>query len=328
MSALTATPVGSARADEPGSGRLLRRVIVVAGAAGAAWFIGALSSTTSAHAAAPAHPAPAPANAVSRPDLVSQLVGDTLRTVLGKHAPAAAPGQQAAAAARPVRAAHPTHLSHPIEATRPADSSPQLDPAPNLSALVTGLVSQTSRTVQSVTHAVPVPVLAEVVDPLVRTVDAVSGTVLAPTLGALDVPPTPQVQYGSAGMPAGLMAVPARPVGLVSAALPVRHAVRLEPIRLSASRATAAAVPRGEPIAQSDLPAAAPLPTAPPRGPNPVLPTPDGTAAAAGSSTGTNLMATTPPFGGSPRYLVLGAVPLAARGIVRMDTNDPGFSPD
>src|SRR6266700_2042217 len=120
MSALGATPVAGARADDPRPRRLLRRAVIVAGAAGAAWFIGALLSAASADATPPAHPTPASA-------------------------------------------------SQPDAATHPAKSSLQSAPATGLPVVVTGLLSQTTHTVQSVADAVPVPALAEVVDPLVHT---------------------------------------------------------------------------------------------------------------------------------------------------------------
>ncbi|HEY2983389.1 MAG TPA: hypothetical protein VGJ38_04505 [Jatrophihabitantaceae bacterium] len=319
MSALEATPVAGARADDPRPTRLLRRAVIVAGAAGAAWFIGALLSATSADATPPTHPTPASA---SRPDAVTQLLGDTLRTVLGGKQPAA----------KGVAAQHVTHaVTHTASM---ATSSPPSTPATDLPVVVTGLLSQTTHTVQSVTDAVPVPALAEVVDPLVHTVDTVSDSVIAPTLTGLVTPLAPllpQLQPATGESPAAVADLPAQPATPTAAARR-SHAVTnvpRPPAIFAASRGAAAAAPRAGSTAQADLPASVPIPTAPPPGPDPGVPAaPDGTAAAAGSATGTNLMATPPAPGRSPRDLALVAVPLAARGIVRMLADDPGFSPD
>jgi hypothetical protein len=322
MSALAATPVAGARADDPRPRRLLRRAVIVAGAAGAAWFIGALLSSTSADATPPTHPATASA---SQPDAVTQLLGDTLRTVIGGKQPAA----------KAVAAQHVTHaVTHKAAVTHPAKSSPRNEPATDLPVVVTGLLSQTTHTVQSVADAVPVPALAEVVDPLVRTVDTVSDTVLAPTLTGLVTPLAPllpQLQPATGEYPAAVADLPPRPATPIAAARR-SHAVTSvlrPPTNFAASRGIAAAEPRAGSTAQADLSASVPIPTAPLPGPNPGVPAaPDGAAAAAGSSTGTNLMATPPAPGRSPRNLALVAVPLAARGIVRMLADDPGFSPD
>ena len=316
MSALEATPVAGARADAPRPGRLLRRAVIVAGAAGAAWFIGALLSATSADATPPTHPTPASA---SQPDAATQLLGDTLRTVLGGKQPPAATA---------VAAEHVTHaVTHKASM---AKSSPQSAPATDLPAVVTGLLSQTTHTVQSVADAVPVPALAEVVDPLVHTVDTVSDTVIAPTLTGLVTPLAPllpQLQPATGESPAAVADLPAQPATPTAAARRA-HAVTNVP-RPPAIFAAGAAAPRAGSTAQADLPASVPIPTAPPPGPDPGVPAaPDGTAAAAGSSTGTNLTAAPPAPGRSPRNLALVAVPLAARGIVRMLADDPGFSPD
>ncbi len=323
MSALGATPVAGARADDPRPRRLLRRAVIVAGAAGAAWFIGALLSAASADATPPAHPTPASA---SQPDAVTQLLGNTLRTVLGGKQPPAATA---------VAAQHVTHaVTHKVAATHPAKSSPQSAPATGLPVVVTGLLSQTTHTVQSVADAVPVPALAEVVDPLVHTVDTVSDTVIAPTLTGLVTPLAPllpQLQPTTGESPAAVADSPAQPATPTAGA---RHSHALTnvprpPAIFAASRGAATAAPRTGSTAQADLPASVPIPTAPPRGPNPGVPAaPDGAAAAAGSSTGTNLVATPPAPGRSSRNLALVAVPLAARGIVRMLADDPGFSPD
>ncbi len=320
MSALAATPMAGARADDPRPRRLLRRAVIVAGAAGAAWFIGALLSATSADATPPTHPTPTSA---SQPDAVTQLLGDTLRTVLGGKQPPA------------VAAKHVTHaVTHKAAVTHPAKSSPQNEPATDLPVVVTGLLSQTTHTVQSVAHAVPVPALAEVVDPLVHTVDTVSDTVIAPTLTGLAArlaPLLPQLQPATGESPAAVADSPAQPATPTAAARR-SHAVTnvpRPPAIFAASNGAGAAAPRAGSTAQADVPASVPIPTAPPRGPNPGVPAaPDGAAAAAGSSTGTNLMATPPAPGRSPRNLALDAVPLAARGIVRMLADDPGFSPD
>jgi hypothetical protein len=323
MSALGATPVAGARADDPRPRRLLRRAVIVAGAAGAAWFIGALLSSTSADATPPTHPAPASA---SQPDAVTQLLGDTLRTVLGGKQPAA----------KAVAAQHVTHaVTHKAAVTHPAKSSPRNEPATDLPVVVTGLLSQTTHTVQSVADAVPVPALAEVVDPLVHTVDTVSDSVIAPTLTGLVTPLAPllpQLQPATGESPAAVADLPAQPATPTAAARR-SHAVTnvpRPPAIFAASRGTAAAAaPRAGSTAQADLPASVPIPTAPSPGPDPGVPAaPDGTAAATGSSTGTNVMATPPAPGRSPRNLALVAVPLAARGIVSMLADDPGFSPD
>ncbi len=326
MSALEATPVAGARADDPRPRRLLRRAVIVAGVAGAAWFIGALLSATSADATPPTHPAPASA---SRPDVVTQLLGDTLRTVLGKQSPPAAAHGQA------VAAQHVTHaVTHKAAVTHPAKSSPQNEPGTDLPVVVTGLLSQTTHTVQSVADAVPVPALAKVVDPLVHTVDTVSDTVLAPTLTGLVTPLAPllpQLQPATGESPAAVADLPAQPATPTAAARR-SHAVTnvpRPPAIFAANRGAAAATPRAGSTAQADLPASVPIPTAPSPGPDPGVPAaPDGTAAAAGSSTGTNLMATPPAPGRSLRNLALVAVPLTARRIVRMLADDPGFSPD
>jgi hypothetical protein len=321
MSALGATPVAGARADDPRPRRLLRRAVIVAGAAGAAWFIGALLSSTSADATPPTHPAPA---STSQPDAVTQLLGDTLRTVLG--------GKQPAANA--VAAQHVTHAVTHKAVTHPAKSSPRNEPATDLPVVVTGLLSQTTHTVQSVADAVPVPALAEVVDPLVHTVDTVSDSVIAPTLSGLVTPLAPllpQLQPATGESPAAIADLPAQ-LANPTAAARRSHAVTnvpRPPAIFAGSRGAAAAAPRTGSTAQADLPASMPVPTAPSPGPDPGVPAaPDGAAAAAGSSTGTNLMATPPAVGRSPRNLALVAVPLAARGIVRMLADDPGFSPD
>jgi len=316
MSALEATPVAGARADDPRPTRLLRRAVIVAGAAGAAWFIGALLSATSADATPPTHPTPASA---SRPDVVTQLLGDTLRTVLGGKQPAA----------KAVAAQHVTHaVTHKASM---ATSSRPSTPATDLPVVVTGLLSQTTHTVQSVADAVPVPALAEVVDPLVHTVDTVSDSVIAPTLTGLVTPVLPQLQPATGESPAAVADLPAQPATPTAAARR-SHAVTnvpRPPTIFAASRGAAASAPRAGSNAQADLPASAPIPTGPSPGPGPGTPAaPDGTAAAAGSATGTNLMATPPAPGRSPRNLALVAVPLAARGIVRMLADDPGFSPD
>jgi hypothetical protein len=320
MSALAATPVAGARADDPRPRRLLRRAVIVAGAAGAAWFIGALLSTTSADATPPTHPGPASA---SQPDAVTQLLGDTLRTVLG--------GKQSPAVTS-VAVQHVTHaVTHKASM---AKSSPQTAPATDLPVVVTSLLSKTTHTVQSVADAVPVPALAKVIDPLVHTVDTVSDTVIAPTLTGLVTPLAPllpQLQPATGESPAAVADLPAQPATPTAAARG-SHAVTTAPhppaIFAASTGAGAAAPPAGS-TAHADLPASVPIPTAPPRGPDPGGPAaPDGAAAAAGSSTGTNLMATPPAPGRSPRNLALVAVPLAARGIVRMLADNPGFSPD
>ena len=320
MSALEATPVAGARADDPRPRRLLRRAVIVAGATGAAWFIGALLSATSADATPPTHPTPASA---SQPDAATQLLGDTLRTVLGGKQPPAATA---------VAAEHVTHaVTHKASM---AKSSPQSAPATDLPAVVTGLLSQTTHTVQSVADAVPVPALAEVVDPLVHTVDTVSDTVIAPTLTGLVTPLAPllpQLQPATGESPAAVADLPAQPATPTAAARR-SHAVTnvpRPPAIFAANRGAAAATPRAGSTAQADLPASVPIPTAPSPGPDPGVPAaPDGTAAAAGSSTGTNLMATPPAPGRSLRNLAVVAVPLTARRIVRMLADDPGFSPD
>ena len=325
MSAFGATPVAGARADDPRPGRLLRRAVIVAGAAGAAWFIGALLSTTSAHATPPTNPVPA---STLQPDVVTQLLGDTLRSVLGKQSPAATHGHA-------VAARHVTHaVTHEATGTHPA-KSPRSESALDLPVVVTGLVSQTTHTVQSVAHAVPVPALAEIVDPLVSTVDTVSDTVISPTLTGLVTPLAPllpQVRPAASdtsGAVADLPAQPATPTAAARHSNAVSNVPRPPAIFAAGTEAAAAAVPRADPVAQADTPASVPIPTAPPPGPIPGAPaTPDGAAAAGGSSTGTNLMATPPASGRSPRNLALEAVPLAARGTVRMLADDPGFSPD
>lgn len=324
MSALEATPVAGARADDPRPRRLLRRAVVVAGGAGAAWFIGALLSTTSAHATPPSHPGPASA---SQPGTVGQFLGDTLRSVLGKQSPGAH-GQAVAAQHATHVVTHKAPVTHPAQ---PPKSAAHLD----LPVVVTGLLSQTTHTVQSVAHAVPVPALAEVVDPLVHTVDTVSDTVISPTLTGLVTPLAPllpQLQPATGESPAAVADSPAQPSTPTAAA---RHAhpatnVPRPPATFAASRgAAAAAVPRAGPAAQADGAASVPIPTVPAPTPDPGLPgAPGGTAAAAGSSTGTNLLATPPASGRSLRNLALAAVPLTARGIVRMLADDPGFSPD
>jgi hypothetical protein len=323
MSALEATPVAGARADDSRPRRLLRRAVIVAGAAGAAWFIGALLSATSADATPPTHPAPASA---SRPDVVTQLLGDTLRTVLGKQSPPAATHGQAVAA---------QHVgTHKAAVTHPAKSSPQNEPATDLPVVVTGLLSQTTHTVQSVADAVPAPALAEVVDPLVHTVDTVSDSVIAPTLTGLVTPLAPllpQLQPATGESPAAVADLPAQPATPTAAARR-SHAVTnvpRPPAIFVANTGAATTAPRAGSTAHAGLPASVPIPTAPSPGPDPGVPAaPDGTAAAAGSSTGTNLVATPPAPGRSPRNLALVAVPLTARRIVRMLADDPGFSPD
>src|SRR6266568_4341770 len=299
MSALGATPVAGARADDPRPRRLLRRAVIVAGAAGAVWFIGALLSAASADATPPAHPTPASA---SQPDAVTQLLGNTLRTVLGGKQPPAATA---------VAAQHVTHaVTHKVAATHPAKSSPQSAPATGLPVVVTGLLSQTTHTVQSVADAVPVPALAEVVDPLVHTVDTVSDTVIAPTLTGLVTPLAPllpQLQLAASDASAAVadsLVQPAIPIVAARHSHAVSNVPR--PPAIFAAGRGAATTPRAGPAAQADVHASVPIPTAPSPGPNPGVPaSPDGTAAAAASSTGTNLTAIPPAPGRSPRNLAL-----------------------